>query len=267
MKNIARVLFASYIIYIVIGVIQLVTPDFLVNLLNRATNEGGRGSISLANEPTYFSIQLILISLMLLLIDYEKYKFVMIVDLLVSLAIAQTMNGFVFSVCFFCVFTNWQKKDLRFIALYVSLAIGLMYFAIMLYIRFSPNSRFAFLFTNMVRYPNLIIEMDSSFRSRIVNFTRQIEEFIKNYMMPNGIYGSYISMLSGLLYEIGILSFPIFYFIIKVCKSRKRYLIIILILSLSSLNLTNPTFNMLLGFLFFKSNNERLEDVSLLEKL
>ncbi|MDR3165391.1 MAG: hypothetical protein LBU13_07410 [Synergistaceae bacterium] len=288
-----RLLKFAYYAWIIVGVIQIVFPDFMMDIKSRTFNGGGRGSVSMAPEPAYYAIQLLLINFILYIVDAKRYKWLICPTALTVLLVALSATGTFYVLCFMFVFYATRKMMLP-LLLVVLASVGLMF----LFRHNLEQTRLYYLVTKIIAEPHLIIVADGSLNSRVVEWIFSVKGFMENIGMPRGVLnwadyvyeqnrlfpewffrslslGSYwnklSSMLGALLFEAGVFAMPLLRYFARFSKQgtgNYKPFLFIMILSVNALNYTNPLFNVLIGFMIYQANvvsmlgcNERLRNV------
>jgi hypothetical protein len=278
-EPIERLLKFAYYAWIIVGVIQMTFPDFMNDIKYRTTNQGGRGSISMAPEPAYYAIQLLLINLILYIIDDKRYKGLICPTALTVLLVARSATGTFYVLCFLLVFCTTRRMVLPLLSA-VLVSACLMF----LFRRSLEQTRLYYLITAIMAAPLRIIVIDGSLNSRVSGWIFSVKGFIENTGMPQGVlnwadyvneqihlypelffrsisFGGYgnklASMLGALLFEAGVFAIPLLRCFARFSKqgtgSYKPFLFII-ILSVNALNITNPLFNVLMGLMIYQAS-------------
>jgi hypothetical protein len=274
-----RLLKFAYYAWIIVGVIQMAFPDFMVDIRNRTVSGGGRGSVSMAPEPAYYAIQLLLINLILYIVDAKRYKWLILPTALTVLLVARSATGTFYVLCFMFVFYTTRGMVLPLLSA-VLVLVGLMF----LFRHSLEQTRLYYLVAAIMADPQRIIIADGSLNARVVEWIFCAKGFIENIGMPRGVLnwakyvyeqnrlypewffrslssGSYwnklASMLGGLLFEAGVFAIPLLLYFARFSKqgtgSYKPFLFI-MILSVNALNYTNPLCNVLIGLMIYNAN-------------
>ena len=256
-SKLEKILKIFYGIWTGIGVLQIFNRNIFTGWRIRKVITSDRGVISLANEPAYFVIILLMITLILLIINYNKNKKYMILTILSSIVLAQNAVGVVYSILLYIVF---NIKN----------------------ININKDCRLTHLLSQLILNPLDLIFTDISLNIRFANVYISLKEFLSNCMMPHGVlawgieyYNNVISnptlfieplyrfqnvtnkivtMNGALLYEIGIFAIPMYLFLYKACKKiqfGKKIYIYIFLLGINGLNISNPAFLFLIGYILF----------------
>lgn len=275
-----------YWIWGITGIIQLFYKDFMVFWRLRAGNTGGRGSISFAPEPAYFALYMILVSLILYSIN-SKNKNYFFISFILSLICAKSIVGIGYLFLIMILIYSEKGKNLKFLFLFLIIVV---IFGFYLYFNFdSQEVRLVKILKSLLKNPKEIIFKDGSIRVRIIHIYFSIKGSIENYLFPNGFsqWGEYMNkkiilnqellnysqneiekiksilmtkndlnnnintLLGGMLFELGgIVTFIFYFFLFKILKNKKIWIIILLI-SLDGLNIANPLFGILIGINFY----------------
>lgn len=274
-----------YFIWVGVGIVQLFNPYFFTEWLGRKNITPDRGVISLANEPAYFSITLILLSVILVILNKDKNIKYTIFTLILSVFLAKSAVGLIYSLVLVFLLTankNRVKRLSYLILIGVLILLGLTSF-----VNLKPDSRLSIIILSLIESPFEFIFSDDSLNIRFAHLFISFKYFITDFFLPHGVTtwgklylmelinnpdlftyydgskniiiqndNSIVTMIGALLFELGILSIPYFIFIFKSfnkINNGKKVFLFILIMGLNGLNLTNPTFNFLLGFALYKT--------------
>lgn len=285
-KIIEKRLKEYYFIWIMVGIVQLFNNSYLTFWRYRLVIKGGRGSVSLAPEPAYFAITLILYSLVLYSINIRNKKYFIYSFLSIGLLAKSFVGLFYIITILFLVYFN--KKNIKKIFL---IAILLVLSLVMIKL-FSANFlryRIIYLLNLFLENPKILILKDGSSKIRVISLLFSLKGAITNFFIPNGfstwtryvteqtiLYSEFLkiekerveyyrelllkikyfpmnkinTMLGGVLYELGIIGILFFYRLCKNCP--KLIVIIIILLSLDGLNITNPLFGILVAINYKK---------------
>ncbi|PLR67925.1 hypothetical protein [Bacillus sp. UMB0893] len=286
-KKLEIILKIFYFIWAIIGLIQLFNKELLTGWRVRGVFNDGRGVISLANEPAYFSIALILISL-ILYIQNENKKYLFF-TLLISILLAQSAVGLFYSlgILFILVYSKTNiNQNIRNIGY---LCILLLLFLISY--KMIENSRMIMLVKFISENPLSIFITDPSLNIRFAHIFLSFKGFANNFFLPHGVMdwseyykmevlknpnlfiepiyrlensnGRIVSLHGRLFYELGIIALPLYLFlynVIKKIKNGKRIFIIFILMGLNGLSLSDPMFNFVLGFILFKGEIVKNEE-------
>jgi len=281
LNYIEKILKCFYWIWVIVGTIQLINPKLLSGWRDRAIITDDRGAISLASEPAYFIIMLILITLILLIINYQRNKKFIIFNIIVSILVAQNAVGLIYSILLLIVMNIHRLTISRIL----NILIGLVLFSIGVYILVvnNPDARLSYLIINIVQHPFQVVFEDPSLNIRFAHLYLSFKGAFQNFLLPNGVteWGQYyyynvlanrelfieplyrlqnssnkiVTMHGGFIYEIGILAVPMYIFFfnkIKKIKLGNELFTHILILGLNGLNASNPAFGFLVGLILHK---------------
>ncbi|WP_211654855.1 hypothetical protein [Planococcus alpniumensis] len=280
-KHLERAIKLFYAIWVLGGITQLFYPAFISSWKMRNVISEGRGVISFSNEPAYFSITLILMTIMLILINYDKNKKYIYFTILISLILSQSAVGFIYSMFVLLLFGIKQINFKKLILYLTTLLMGVLITTLVLYI--NVDSRLSLMLLSLIQDPLKILLSDISLNIRFAHLYISLKGFLENLLLPNGIHtwgdyyknevlnnksifiepawrlensnGKIVSMHGSLLYELGILCFPIYAFIYSILRNNKnsnKLIILLIIMGINGLTITNPIFLFLLGFLVYK---------------
>ena len=279
-SKLEKILKIFYGIWIGIGVLQIFNRNIFTGWRIRKVITSDRGVISLANEPAYFVIILLMITLILLIINYNKNKKYMILTILSSIVLAQNAVGVVYSILLYIVF-NIKNINIKTLIKFITIPF-IFIIALLIYINIDKDSRLTHLLSQLILNPLDLILTDISLNIRFAHVYISLKEFLSNCMMPHGVlawgieyYNNVISnptlfiepiyrfqnvtnkivtMNGALLYEIGIFAIPMYLFLYKACKKipfGKKIYIYIFLLGINGLNISNPAFLFLIGYILF----------------
>jgi len=278
--NVEKVIKIFYWLWVAVGTIQIFDQNALTFWRIRRVITDERGVISLANEPSYFALHLILFTLILVIISdkNDKYKYI---TLACCVLIAQNAVGVIYSGLLILILS---KKRINAKQVFLTFStIGILFLLIIGYFKFNPNSRLVFLLSSIIFSGETPIYLkDISLNIRFAHLYLSVKAFFLDFFLPHGVNswkdyyvneviknpnlfieplyrlnisnGKIVTMIGSFLYEIGFLSFYYFYFfwnIVKTKKEMKKIGILILIFSTNGLNLSNPLFCFLLGVLYY----------------
>lgn len=284
---------ASNIIWLLVGIVQLFSPEFLSSFVaNRTTLN--RGVTSLAPEPTFFAIYLFF-STWLCLIG-AKYKpalglkILLFINVLAILVLAKSSMVVLFLgvVVIFLIIhkMSLNLKSLSFIfALILVVLIG--YFSI---INFMPNTRLGSLVKLLVTVdPVELVKLDVSINERFASIVIPIQGFFYNFGLPGGFvsfesvapdiirsYGDYfesanlelkiMSWNGAVFYELGFVGIIIWIMLFKkllnATKLRRHELSVLFIILFAAIPLAFPLIPMIFA-VFYYSDKYALKKIFL----
>lgn len=281
-KHLEWVLKLFYLIWTIVGCIQIFNPLYLTGWRERAIITDDRGAISLANEPAYFIIVLILISMILIVLNYKRNKKFMVYNVIIAIFIAQNAVGTIYGVCLLLIM-NANKINLKTILKILSL-ITIVSIGIYIYVSVNKSDRISVLTLEMINNPIGILFKDASLNIRFAHLYLSFKGAVENLLLPNGVleWGQYyydnvirnreifieplyrltktsnkiVSMHGGFVYEIGVFALPMYIFVFNKIKKINKGIsiyIFILILGLNGLNVSNPIFCFFIGLIIYKS--------------
>lgn len=269
-----------FFIWSAVGFIQTFNPEFATFWRDKLIITAGRGSISLATEPAYFSLAITLISIALTCIA-TKNKVYLLLSLIISAVIAKSSVGVIYSLAALAIFSS--NSPLR-LAAYAASAVSIVLFTLAIF----QDSRIASVFTNFLSNPKQLAIADQSFGLRLINLLIPIKAFVNDLGVPHGLYqwtyyqyeylikyfpeyswinmierpdnlgsGRILSIHGQLIFELGILC-PIFYLLlwklIKPHPEHKRIYSILMIMFLNGLTLNSPFLCILLSLCIIENN-------------
>lgn len=231
-----------FFIWVLVSIPQIINPDLFLFWRDKLITGGSRGAISLATEPAYYSIVLILLSLGLILINKRNIKYFYIA-FLISALISKSSVGFLFCVCIF-LFIYLRRFEILKI---LSFSLSVIFFIVIIF-SFYKESRIALLLFDFVKNPLLLGNVDQSIGLRIVNIYVPLYKAVDNYFLPYGLSswnyflyeginqyfaeavwlnnisyqeqgsGRILSIHGQLVFEMGIFSIIFYGIIFSICK-------------------------------------------------
>ncbi|GEM_PF-4046552 len=268
-----------YCIWVGIGLVQLVDNRMFTFWRDKLIITNGRGSLSLATEPAYFCIAIILLAVCLYILNAKNHKY-LICALLVSLFVAKSSVGVIYSgavVAFFLL----QKPQKAVFFGFLLLAVTL------LFAQSLSDARISSVFINFIRNPIGLAALDQSYGLRVTNLVIPAMAFFDNYGMPHGFYqwtfvhyeylvkyfsdsswvflmerpdnlgsGRILSIHGQLLFELGAFSVFVYLYLWRVVRNHEkgaRLFSLIMILFMNGLTFNNPFFSILLAVVIFQS--------------
>jgi len=260
-------------VWTVIGIVQMFDPEIATFWRDKLIITAGRGSISLATEPAYFCLVILLISLSLIVIS-PKNKFYLFLSLLISAIVAKSSVGVIYSAIAIALFSS--KRPLH-LAIYAGIAIATIIFSLLIF----QDSRIGSVLISFLSNPLKLAAVDQSFGLRLTNVLIPIKAFINDYSVPHGFYqwtyyqyeylnkyfpeylwinlvdrpqdlgsGRVLSIHGQLIFELGLIA-PIFYILlwrlIRPHSEHLRIYAIFMIMFLNGLTLNNPFLSILIS--------------------
>lgn len=289
LKKFEKRIKSYYIIWNIVGIIQVFDNSLITFWRYRAGIEGGRGSISFGSEPAYYVFFLILSSMILYSIN-RKNKYYFIISLIFSGILAKSFLGTAYLLVIVIIVYSNRKNILKMILISIMLTFVMIIFAYN--IPNNVNYRILKLLREIVKNPFSLIIKDGSARTRIIHIFFSIKGSVENLLLPKGFstWNKYMiislmkykeffilnneeilrlkeiidkgifiknginTMFGGIIYELGFLGLIFYNYVYKVCIDKKIW-IIIMILSIDGLNITNPYLAVLLGINYFLYKN------------
>lgn len=278
-----------FIIWNLVGIVQIFDNSLITFWRTRATIGNGRGSISFGSEPAYYVFFLILSSLILYLIN-KKNKWYFLISFFIALGLAKSFEG-VFYLLIINIIIFFKKENIWKIILLLFLFI----FIILLLNSIIPennNYRILNLLKMFLDNPLELFLRDGSARVRIIHPFFSIKGSFENLFFPNGFtkWGEYVkyslleysnkfylsndeleiisnsnfsnninTMFGSIIYELGFVGLIFYYYIYRICLDKKIWLIL-MILSIDGFNITNPYLGILLGISYFLYKKNKLGD-------
>lgn len=259
----------SFFLWLGAGVAQVFQPDAMTFWRDKLITGGGRGAISFATEPAYFSLALLMMAMSLMLID-GKNRLYLYLTTLVSILVAKSMVGAVYSLAALYFFGSRKL-----IAAWVVLAVFAI--AVFLVHTFIPDTRFATLLSDLLVSPMSLAEKDMSFGLRVSNMLVPLMAFRDDWGIPHGIFqwnayhdeymtnalqyswGRFVSSFDNrkilsihgqLIFEVGIFALIFYRWFWKVCRQHEKawaIFAVLMVLFLNGLNLSSPFFAIFLA--------------------
>lgn len=279
-NRLEKILKLFYSIWISIGFLQIFNKNLFTGWRIRKVITSDRGVISLANEPAYFVIILLIITLILLVINYEKNKKYIILTIIYSIILAQNAVGVIYSIMLYIIF-NIKNININKLMKFILIPF-ILFIMIIIYMNIDKNSRLTYLITQIILNPFDLLFTDVSLNIRFAHIYISIKAFLYDFMIPHGVLSwaneyynnvisnptlfieplyrfedatnKIVSMNGALLYEIGLLSIPMYIFLYQSCKRidiGKSIYFYIILLGVNGLNITNPAFLFLIGYILF----------------
>lgn len=274
MKSLEKKIKFYYWIWVLAGIVQMKKNDAFIFWISRNIGNTGRGSVSFAPEPAYFSLFLILVSLIIYTID-EKNKIYFIISLFIALICAKSTVGIGYLLLINMVIYFNKKQLPRYIICGVLFFLGISTYIYIYYDRI--DLRLIRVMRGLLNSPIEFIKSDGSIMVRVTHVYYSIKGAIENYFLPFGYstWSRYLSYVLGaseiseknnintlfgrMLFELGGVFTLYFYLTLKRIIKNIKLFIIILILGIDGLNITNPLFGVLLGinYYLYISNKEK----------
>lgn len=299
LKKIERRIKIYFLIWNMVGIIQLFNNSYLTFWRNRVGIGNGRGSISLGTEPAYFAFFLILSSLILYSLNENNKKY-FVYSLVSTLFLAKSFTGTGYLiVIIFLLYLN-KKNSLKII--FLGIIIIILFVIIGHNISQDNKYRIFRLLRLAVYNPTSFFLKDGSAKIRVMSLLFSLKGGIDSYFIPNGFstWGKYCTQMSmkykdfllidnveyyqlilsgvnelpsnnintmfgGIIYELGIIGIFFYWKIYKICKNKKIWWII-LILGIDGLNITNPYLAILLAINYLKYKKVRQNENIILNK-
>lgn len=269
-----------YWIWVVVGIIQILNPLLFTGWRIRSVVTNSRGVISLSNEPAYFSLALIIITLILITINGSKNNKYLFFSLIVILLVAKSAVGLIYISLIILIYKSGRINYYQVITS-VLLLISIIG-VIALFIKFKGDSRLATLIVSLIKDPKYVLLSDSSLNIRFAHLFLAFKGFVVDYFIPHGVTswskyytsevlknpqlftepihrlnesnGRIVTLHGRLFYELGILCLPLYLIILKILSGVKnsKLILVFLFLGINGLNITNPMFGFLLGYVIFK---------------
>lgn len=243
-----NIVFISNYLYLLIGVVQVVFGDKVVEFIAPIRTTESRGVTSLAVEPTNFGLVLLLFSWFYLIFSNYKlvgwFKVTFFVNLIAILFLAQSSMVMCFIVLGMIFVFIYKVK-----VFYIFFYFLFFYFLSGLFLHYFSESRISQLFVsfNDLGVLELIVK-DASLNFRVSSFVFPYRGFLENGFMPGGFvsfnsiasvfmqesggffwYGEHVKIMSftgALVYELGLVGiFFVFLYLIFIQNgSYRRFL-------------------------------------------
>ena len=299
-----RFFLSVVLIYLFVGLVQnLVYPSFMEPFLHniRGTHIGGRGVTSLTNEPSFYGIHCLFLSILALLNFDKKQNFVLqplLFFQLLFLAKTSTAIGLLIVSFFaFGMVQVFRRKVKYIIILAVIIAAGVISFNSVM--RAFEDTRLGSLAQDFIEDPLMLTQVD---QSASVRLTATFAPFIgikENFFMPFG-FGRYNSFVSDMYYQqkyrkliipytlknrdkiggginvilfhfgfLGLL-FPLavyYSFRNKIDEPKFLFSLILFILLLTTIQLMNAMIGFIIGYVLYTTTHENNEIENLPETM
>lgn len=168
----------SFWLWTIVGVLQRVDPHIGTLWRDKLIITNGRGALSLATEPAYFALAVLLLAITIAISD-NSVRYILYA-LVVTLLVAVSAVGLIYGVVVLFAFTRVNVFR-RFGALGVALVLYLIA------IYFNPASRLAVKTKELWAGPGLLARTDQSFGLRVINIEYPIRGFFENHGLPHGL--------------------------------------------------------------------------------
>ncbi|HIP33363.1 MAG TPA: hypothetical protein EYG89_01200 [Bacteroidia bacterium] len=234
--------------YLIVGLIQMfIDPNFFHLFLAREVGYDsfeGRGVESMTTEPTYYGLILLFIFILIYnsfsISSSNKIKLYILIFISI-LFISKSTTGLVgFFIFLFFHFLKINLKNIIYLLLLTIILIGLIY----IYNDEIQKMRVFYLLEHLYNGGlSALIKYDQSSNDRLLHIFYSLKGFIDNSFLPNGYssWNNYIQVqaslgddvqyvsskankifpfLGTILFELGILGFPIIFYIFYVLKKR-----------------------------------------------
>ncbi|MFQ1966697.1 hypothetical protein ACK36M_14390 [Aeromonas veronii] len=271
-------------IWVFAGIFQLLISKDVLSFLVVARTTLDRGVTSLAPEPTFFGMYLVLLTLFIVKVNnYSffsiKIKVLLVVNSLSILFIAKSSMAMLFLLLFlfglFLALISFRKLPL-FIVVVFMVSVG-----VYTSIGFLPDdSRIVRLAAVAMEAPELFFYNDASSNERLKNVVFPLHASISSFFIPHGYhqfiidsislkesYGGFFwwgedsnKIMSGfgaLLYELGFLSIPFFvWYIVSLYHSTSVRLFVfeslfLFLIMLMAIPITLPIFSFIVSETYF----------------
>lgn len=247
----------TVIIWLAVGMVQLyINPNFLSFLTLRGA-EGtlgfGRGVSSLAAEPTFYGM-VVIILMMINYINFNKERHFRQLNffLLIQLIwLSRSTTCILFSIIALVLFVviSILKKRNGFKIIFSTVLVGIIAVIIARYLVENTDSRLSGVLKVMFDNPEAFLVMDYSVNHRFNHAFFPIMGFFDSFGIPHGLghFNDYLSSLNsdpaysglltsnyyeqykittslaGALFELGVFALPLFYIILTSLKAIKRF--------------------------------------------
>jgi hypothetical protein len=171
----------SNVVYVLAGLIQLMISNDVFSFMVEVRTTDSRGVTSLATEPTFFGMVLVLYSFAYLILE-KRIAPLVIVNAIVILLIAKSATAFIGLSIMFAgyVLSSWsfRKTVLSFIAV-VMMFIVSHYLLTNFYF-----GRISILYTSIISDPFIVFEADRSAQIRLNHIISSWLISMENYLVP-----------------------------------------------------------------------------------
>lgn len=282
--------------YLAVGLVQnLIFPNFMSPFLNevRGVHLGGRGVTSMTNEPSFYGIHCLFLSIIALLNFDKKKNYILQPLLLFQLFfLAKTSTAIGLLMVSFFVFGMVQvfQRKIKYILLFgVVIAAGIISYNNIM--KAFEDTRLGDLAHKFIEDPLMLTQVDQSASVRLTATFAPFIAIKENYFMPLG-FGRYNSFVSDLYYQqkyrkliipytlryrdkigggvnvilfhfgfLGLL-FPLAVyrsFRYKIDQSKYLLSLILFILLLTTIQLMNAMIGFIIGYVLYATRNEKIE--------
>lgn len=270
-----RILYFSNLVYLVVGVTQLVFGSEIIGSIAPIRTTESRGVTSLAVEPTNFGIVLLLFSWFILIFNNYRLigvsKYIFIFNLFSIVLLAQSSMALCFLIIGLSFYFLYKVNIFYFL-----IFIFFFFFGMSSFIENFPNSRISLLVNALddIGFLNLVLK-DASLNYRVSSLIFPYQGVLENNLLPGGFssfsviasklmadshglfwYGGHLKILSfigAFIYELGFVGifFVILYFFSIQDKSCRRFLesIYLLLLLSMAISVASPLVAFLLCLL------------------
>ena len=187
----------TIIIWFFVGFIQTYFyKEFLTFLIRNPRMIGeSRGVVSLAAEPTFYGIVLLFLILFLLHANYKNKEYFILISIVGIIFFAKSsMVFFILAIALFFYFlTHFSIRSILYIIVFFTIFPFLIF-------EFMQESRIAFLITDFLQNPSLLLSKDFSITDRLFHILFSFKGFYDNAMFPNGFL-SWETYMSGQIEE------------------------------------------------------------------
>jgi hypothetical protein len=272
----------SFWIWLSVGVMQLLVPGTFRMWRQKLVATEGRGVLSLATEPSYFALALLLLAVAIIIASGKGYR-LLVLAVLVSLFIAKSAVGAVYGVALLIVFAPGSVARKTAATL---VGLGLVSAAVLL----QPESRFATVITMLISDPWTLARRDMSFGLRWINVELPIRGFIQAWGAPHGLYqwgffqraeflrtytgfswevpytqftsGRILSIHGRLLFELGAGAILVYWFLWRIIREHgmaMRIAAILVVMGFNGLTLNSPFLSLVLAAAYSFGNSGGLK--------
>ena len=282
--------------YLFVALVQnMFYPSFMISFLHdiRGAHIGGRGVTSLTNEPSFYGIHCLFLSIIALLNFNKKQNFVLqslLFFQLLFLAKTSTAIGLLMVSFFAFGMVQVFRRNVKYIVMLgVVVIVGIISFNSVM--RAFEDTRIGNLAKDFIEDPLMLTQVDQSASVRLTATFAPFLGIKENYFMPFG-FGRYNSFVSDMYYQqkyrkliipytlknrdkiggginvilfhfgfLGLL-FPlaVFYsFQKKIDQPKFLFSLILFILLLTSIQLMNATIGFIIGYALYKTTHDNKE--------
>lgn len=187
-----KVIIASNIVWLVVGVGQILFGENVFSYIVHVRTTTGRGVTGLAPEPTFYGIFLFYLSWLLILegeaINNNLKKSLIFINLLFVFFVAKSSMVILFIALAFSIYMIFTFGSIkRLLTVILVGCVGLILLSSFWWVL--EGTRVAKLFELFMLGPKYIIYQDASVNERVAHIYLSISSSINNFLVPQGYHG------------------------------------------------------------------------------